>query len=138
MTGLVAQAALVGALLVGGDLRFAVRYDPGVMEGIAEWRGLPVTRCMFAHPTLPIGTRAWIRGNRTGHGEWCDQADTSEDVDTTGRHSSESDRQRHIRLKRVELGYEESFRICGDWWEGAAVECPVEVWVIPDRVGGTE
>lgn len=137
MVGLIASAALVG-VLSGADVRWAVRYDPGGMARMALRRGIPVSPCMFAHPTLAIGSWAWIRGIRTGHMERCRQVDTSQDRDTTGRGSAESDRQRHIRLKRVELGYEESFRICGDWWEGAAVECPVEVWVIPDQASADE
>jgi hypothetical protein len=133
--GLAIQAALALALGAGGDLRWAVRYDPGLMEHMAAKHGLVATGCHFAHPTLPIGTRARIEGVRTGRSEACTQADTSALVDTTGRHSTESDRQRHIRLKRIELGFNESFRICGKGWGGAAKDCPVRVWVIPDRVG---
>jgi len=129
----VAKAVLVWALGAGGDLRFAVRYDPDLMESMALKRGIPIERCLFAHPTLPIGTRARILGLRTGHAELCTQADTSQDRDTTGRNSGESDRARHIRLKRIELGYDESFRICGARWQGAAKECPVRVWVIPNE-----
>jgi hypothetical protein len=124
VTGLVAQAALIFALgCTGYQERLAVRYDPDLMEGIARARGLPITPCLFAHPTLPLGTRARILGVRTGHAEWCDQADTSEDVD----------RARHIRLRRIELSYAASLRICGAQWGGAAVECPVRVWVIPNE-----
>jgi hypothetical protein len=130
--GLAVKAALILALGTGGDIRWAVRYDPDLMKEVAERRGLAVTACMFAHPTLPIGGWAYIRGVRTGHMERCRQVDTSQKRDTTGRNSGESDRARHIRLKRIELGYAESFRICGKGWQGAAKECPVKVWVIPE------
>ena len=132
MTGLVTTAALVLALGAGGDTRFAVRYDLGAMGRAAQTHGIPVTDCMFAHPILPLGTRARIRGMRTGHEEICVQGDTSQDRDTTGRNSAESDRARHIRLKRVELSYSASFRICGAGWEGAAVECEIRMWVLPE------
>jgi len=120
--GLIVRAALVLALGAGGDLRFAVRYDPGLMEHMAVKRGLSAAGCHFAHPTLPIGTRVRILGIRTGHAEICTQADTSEAID----------RARHIRLKRIELGYNEALRICGKGWGGTAKECPVRVWVIPE------
>lgn len=132
MSGLIVQAALIG-VLAGGDARWAVRYDEDLMADIARRRGIAVERCLFAHPTLPIGTWAWIRGVRTGHMEHCREADTSADVDTTGQGSSESDRQRHIRTKRVELGFAEAMRICGEGWGGDARSCPVKVWVIPDH-----
>lgn len=118
---LAVKALLILALGAGGDTRWAVRYDPGGMARVAQRRHLPITPCMFAHPTLPIGTRVRILGLRTGHAELCDQVDTSEAID----------RARHIRLKRIELGYDEALRICGKSWGGAAVECPVSVWVIP-------
>lgn len=124
MTGLVAQA-IVAFALGHGEIRYAVYYNPGRMEGVAVYRGLSITPCMFAHPTLPIGTRARIRGLRTNHSELCDQRDTSQNVDTTGRGSAESDRARHIRLSRVELGFAEAHRICPRGWQGAAKECAV-------------
>ena len=122
----------MGALLTGGDMRFAVRYDPGLMERIAVKRGIPTEPCLFAHPVTAIGSYAYIRGVRTGHMERCRQADTSQDVDTSGRGSQESDRARHIRLRRVELGYAESVRICPPGWQGKATECEVLVWAIPE------
>ena len=137
MTGLILQAALVG-VLSGGDARNAVRYDPQLMELMATRRGSAVSSCLFAHPVLPIGGWAWIRGMRTGHMERCRQVDTSQDIDTTGHNSGESDRQRHIRTKRVELGHDEALRICGGGWEGAAMECPVVLWVVPDRADAKE
>jgi hypothetical protein len=127
--GLVAQAALILAL-GHGEIRYAVYYRPGLMEAMAVKRGVAGGDCHFAHPTFPIGTRARIRGLRTGHEELCVQADTSQDVDTTGRGSQESDRQRHIRLRRVELGFDEAARICPRGWRGKATECAVVFRVI--------
>lgn len=132
MTGLIAGAALVMAL-GHGELRYAVRYDPELMAAMASKRGVVTSECYFAHPTLPIGSQAWIRGVRTGHEELCVQADTSQHTDTSGRHSAESDRARHIRLRRIELGYDEARRICPQGWQGKATECAVVFRVIPIR-----
>lgn len=119
MTGLAIQSALL--LSLGqGEVRYAVRYDIGGMERVAERRGLAVSDCMFAHPTLPIGSKASITGLVTGHTELCDQRDTSQDVD----------KERHIRLRRVELGFNEAHRICPPGWEGKATECAVIFRVI--------
>jgi hypothetical protein len=131
VTGLVARAALILAL-GHGELRYAVMYDPDLMAAMAEKRGVAAAECYFAHPTLPIGTRARIRGLVTGHEELCIEADTSAGVDTTGRGSQESDRQRHIRLRRVELGFDEAARICPPGWRGKASECAVWFRVIPE------
>lgn len=131
VTGLIAGAALVLAL-GHGELRYAVRYDPELMAAMAYKRGVAAGECYFAHPTLPIGTRAYIRGVRTGHEELCVQADTSQTRDTSGRNSAESDRARHIRLRRVELGFSEALRICPPGWRGAAKECAVVFRVTGD------
>lgn len=129
MTGLIAGAALVLGL-GHGEIRYAVRYDPGLMAAMAYKRGVVASECYFAHPTLPIGSRAWITGVQTNHSELCVQADTSQSRDTTGRNSAESDRARHIRLRRVELGFSEALRICPPGWQGKATECAVVFRVI--------
>lgn len=114
-----------------GELRYAVRYDPELMAAMASKRGVAASECYFAHPTLPIGSRAWITGVQTNHSELCVQADTSAGVDTTGRNSAESDRARHIRLRRIELGYDDALRICPPGWQGKATECAVVFRVMP-------
>lgn len=110
------QYLLYAIALYGGIVQTGVapRYDPGVMENTARTRGLPLVSCMVSSPTYPIGTKVVIYGYNTDRAALCRVTDESADIDTTGRNSGESDRKRHIRLKRfAELGYREAIVICG-------------------------
>lgn len=104
--------------MVGADVRYAVRYDPGGMEHVSEVRKLPIVDCMFAHPTLPIGTWAFVEGAQTGVRRRCRVTDTSQP----------QDKARHIRTKLIELDYWSSLAICPVGWQGARRECMVRVW----------
>lgn len=118
--GLVAHAALalaLGAALVGADVRYAVRYAPGIFEQVAERRGIEPVSCMVAHPTEPIGTWLIVEGVRTGVRLRCRVLDVS----------APADRARHIRLKRIEVDPASGAKLCGAQWHGKASECMVRV-----------
>lgn len=99
---------------------FAVRYDVDVFERVSKHRGMPVVSCMAAHPTLELGT--WIEVEGPAGTADARVTDTSQPWD----------RQRHIDTQRAEFSYGCSKRICGQSWEGAAIECPI-VWRILRR-----
>ena len=108
-----ASAALILALGVWHPA-YAVRYDPGVFGEVARNRGMPIVSCMAAHHSLQLGT--WIEVEGPAGSEVARITDTS----------APADRERHIRTRRIELSYGCSKRICGRYWQGAAVECPVD------------
>jgi hypothetical protein len=117
---------------------YAPRYAPGVMERVSLRRGMPIAACMVSSPRYGLGTELTIIGVNTEAVETCRVTDVSADTDTTGRGSSESDRQRHIRMGReAELGYEEARRLCG---EAALQErpeaCPIIVVYVPKEEDG--
>lgn len=115
--GLVAHTVTVlslGAALVGADVRYAVRYSPGVFERVAAHRGMAVQSCMVAHPTAPIGAWLLVEGKARLR---CQVVDTSQP----------KDRPRHIRLRRIEVDPASGARLCGARWQGKASECRVLV-----------
>lgn len=116
--GLVAHAALtlsLGAALTGADVRWAVRYSPGLMEQVARNRGMQPTACMVAHPTAPLGSWLIVAGQARLR---CQVVDTS----------APQDKARHIRLRRIEVDPASGARLCGVRWQGKASECMVRVW----------
>jgi hypothetical protein len=118
--GLIQQVVLVltlGVAMAGADSRWAVRYNPNVMERVAHVRRMEVVPCMAAHPTYPLGTWLLIEGVDTGIREACRVTDVSHP----------RDRARHIRTRRIELSYAASLRICKRGWSGAARDCKVLV-----------
>jgi hypothetical protein len=85
------------------------------MELVSYNRDMPLVGCMVSSPRYPLGTWVWVWGNNTGVLLHCRVTDESADTDTSGRgSSSESDRQRHLRLGWVlELGNKEARMLCG-------------------------
>jgi hypothetical protein len=112
LTDLIAKAALILAMGVWHPA-WGVRYDPGVFERTARIRGMSVVPCMAAHHALPLGT--WIEVEGPAGKARARITDTSQPWDA----------ERHRRLKRMEFSYACSKRICGQFWSGAAVECPI-------------
>jgi hypothetical protein len=108
---LIAKAALILALGVWQptwDTRITAHYRPGLMEGVVEYRrergwDIPLSNCYLAHPTLPIGEWVQVKGLNTGKTLMCVGADTSQD----------EDRERHIKAKLVEVGFDEAKILCG-------------------------
>ena len=94
---------------------FAARYDPGVMEGGARNRDMPIVGCMLASPTIPIGEWVYVAGN--GALRYCRVTDTSQPAD----------RARHIRTRRIELDYASAAALCGSTHEPPA-RCPVLIF----------
>ncbi len=111
MTGLIHSAFVVlalGAMPFGGptDVRIgsAAHYSIGVMEHVADVRGMERVPCMASSPFYPLGT--WLRVERlaTGMMEVCRVTDQS----------ATKDRSRHIRHNLVvELGWPAARRLCG-------------------------
>lgn len=89
-------------------------YSEGLMERVAERRGMERAACMVAHPTAPLGTWLLVRGRVTLR---CRVTDTSQPAD----------RARHIRTGLVELDYTSAFKVCPPGWKGASRECRVKV-----------
>lgn len=100
--------------MVGADVRYAVRYAPGLFEQVARNRGMQPVACMVAHPTAPIGTWLLIEGKARLR---CQVVDTS----------APQDKARHIRLRRIEVDPESGAVLCGAQWQGKASECQVLV-----------
>lgn len=118
-----ATAALVLALGAGPDhTGYAIRYDPGVMERMADVRGIPRQPCMVAYTLArddDMG-RLWLRVKGPVGTLDCLVVDLPDD----------SKRHRQPLIDRgviVELGWP-SHWICGRGWTGKATECPVKVW----------
>jgi hypothetical protein len=106
--------------LCEGDCQvgYAPHYNPGVMERVADNRGLPRTACMVSSPVYPVGTRVLVYGVATKVLLACRVTDVS----------APKDRVRHIRTRRVvELGFTEAVRLCGQTTEPPK-KCPVVVW----------
>lgn len=106
--------------LCAGECQIGVapHYSPGLMEKVADNRGLPRVACMVSSPIYPIGTRVMVYGVRTKTLLECRVTDIS----------APADRERHIRTRRVvELGFTEAVRLCGQTTEPPG-KCPVVVW----------
>lgn len=102
--------------MVGAETRYAVRYAPGVFEQVARNRGMEPAPCMVASPVHPLGAWLLVEG-RTGRRLRCKVVDVS----------APADRQRHIRLHRIEVDPRSGAILCGAQWQGRAAECPVKV-----------
>ena len=119
MVGLAAQAALVGALIVG-ETGYAVRYAPGVMANVAHNRNIEPRACMVAYTRAVDADmgRLWLWVEGPAGAAECLVVDLPEDVD------------RAALVRRgilVELDYQSGTRVCGVRWTGNARECPVRV-----------
>lgn len=116
---LILQLAMVLAMC-GADCQVGVapRYAPGLMERVADNRGMAHAACMVSSPTYPLGTRLMVYGVATHTLLDCVVTDVSHP----------RDRARHIRTRRVvELGFIEAVRLCGQTTEPPG-KCPVMVW----------
>ena len=119
VVGLTIKACLLlslGAGMFDSDVRFAGRYSPGGFERVAARRGMPVERCMVAHPTAALGTWLLVEGP-TSKRLRCKVLDVS----------APADKARHIRLKRIEVDPQSGALLCGSAWQGNPRECPVRV-----------
>jgi len=98
---------------------FAPHYAPGVMDQVADNRGLDWVDCPVASPNLDIGNWVYVYGIRTGVLRYCRVTDVSEAID----------RLRHIRMKRVvELSNRSAQVICGlEVMDDRPEQCPVVV-----------
>jgi hypothetical protein len=95
---------------------FATRYDPGVMERVARYRGIELTGCGMAIDNHRPGSFVMVHGVKTGVRRLCRVVDWSKP----------RDKARHVRNRLLELDHESQLRICGkavqmSGWR----ECPV-------------
>ena len=82
----------------------APHYAKGVMERVAEWRGLPADVCHVSSPVYPIGTPVYVYGLNTGVLRGCIVSDVSQPGHVA----------RHIAKGYwAELGNNEARSICG-------------------------
>lgn len=99
----------------------AARYDPGVMEGVAIYRGLAWTGCGMAYDGPPLGTMVRVEGVRTGVARTCQVVDVSETIDLA----------RHVKARQVELDDRAARAVCGRrYYRSRPRECPVRVTVL--------
>lgn len=117
----VAVALSVGAGGTAWERGIAARYDPGVMERVADNRGMTRERCMIASPFHSIGTWVAVEGVRTGRRRLCRVTDTS----------APKDKARHVAKRMIELDYNSAKDICGSV-RIAPRDCPVK-WRIAVR-----
>jgi len=112
---------------------WAARYASGVMRRVAikrklKFRGLP-GQCGMTIDWAPLGSLILVTGDRTGESRVCESVDVSQ---TRHVHGRESDQERHVRNRMVELDADSAYVICG-----AAVyrsgwrECPVHISKVP-------
>lgn len=83
---------------------------------VARNRNMPIENCMVASPVHPLGQWLLVEG-RAGRRLRCKVVDVS----------APQDRARHIRTKRIEVDPASGAILCGQSWQGRAVECPVRV-----------
>lgn len=105
--------------LLGGTVREGVapHYAPGVMERVADIRGMERVGCMVSSPIVDIGEWVYVYGVQTQALRYCQVTDTSQ----------ARDRARHIRTGRiVELDYESTIALCGTTRDRPE-QCPVVV-----------
>lgn len=96
-------------------------YAKGVMERVACNRDMSIVPCMIASPTIPIGTWVNVYGVNTGVVRECRVTDTS----------AQEDKARHIKLRRIELGYNEAISLCGKKaMKGPPEDCPILVFQV--------
>lgn len=110
---------LMLAALLGGSVREGVapHYAPGVMERVADHRGMARAGCMVASPIYAIGEWVYVYGVQTGALRYCQVTDTSQ----------ARDRERHLRTGRiVEIDFQNTAAMCGST-EGRPEQCPVVV-----------
>ena len=121
MTGLIASVALVGALSAGPSARtgYAVYYSAGVMEHVADVRGIVRQPCMVA----------WTYATDRDIGEtWLTVAGPAGTlaclvVDLPQKRDKAALERREIV---VELGWPSRW-VCGRGWSGRARDCRVRV-----------
>lgn len=131
--GLAATALLalaIGAAPLGppDHIGFAVRYDPGVMEGRARARDAPPAACYVAYTLAHDDdmARLWLRVEGPAGTLECLVVDLPDD--------STGDRERLLaRRVWIEFDFSSGHRACGLHWKGKATECPVRVYVIRKR-----
>jgi hypothetical protein len=113
-----ARAALRDAL-TESSARSAVaaHYAPGVMERVAELRGMPLVDCMLSSPWHELGE--WVRVESMVNDEVaiCRATDVS----------APEDHARHLKRKLVELDWPTAKRLCelSRLGEKPPDECPV-------------
>lgn len=112
---------------------WAARYSPGVMKRVAikrglEFRGLP-GQCGMTIDWAPLGSFILVTGDRTGVSRVCESVDVSQTFHPNG---GESDQERHVRNRMVELDAKSAWYICGAAvYKSGWRECPVHISKIP-------
>lgn len=103
---------------------WAPRYAKGVMEQVAEKRGIAVDVCHVSSPIYPIGTPVYVYGFNTGALRGCIVSDVSQTA-----HKA-----RHIAKEWwAELGYSEAVSLCGiEHINDPPKMCPVIVFKVND------
>ena len=117
--GLVAKVLMslcLGAGSLGWSDHIAAHYAPGYFARVALYRQLPKADCYVASPQHAIGSWLLVEGVKTGVRRRCLVADTSQPWD----------RQRHVRLRLIELDYASAGAICGST-RLPNRDCPVRV-----------
>jgi hypothetical protein len=106
----------LGAGSLGWSDHIAAHYAPGYFGRVALYRQLPKADCYVASPQHAIGSWLLIEGVKTGVRRRCLVADTSQPWD----------RQRHVRMRLIELDYASAGAICGST-RLPNRDCPVRV-----------
>lgn len=97
---------------------YAPHYAPGVMDRVADIRGLERVDCQVSSPVLGIGNWVYVVGVNTGVVRYCRVTDVSEAID----------RLRHIRTRRVvEIGFRLVPVLCSVSIDEPPEKCPVIV-----------
>lgn len=112
---------------------FAARYGVNVMKRVAIKRGLsfrPIgEQCGMTIDWAPLGSYILVTGVRTGVSRVCQSVDVSQSRHVNGR---ESDLERHIRTRLVELDSRSALAICGKrYFKSRWKECPVMISKVP-------
>ena len=135
LTGLVAKAALILALGAGprtytaqtvrapDHVGFVVRYAPGRMGRTADIRGIARAPHMVSYTFARDRDMGKLRLRIKGPGGEMDALVV--DLPRPGKDKANLVRRNVV----VEIAYEDSW-VCPPGWQGRAVECRVEVWVV--------
>lgn len=111
--------ALLGGVAMDGT---AARYSPGLMERVAERRGMAVQGCLISSAYYGVGTRLWVWGKQTSVLRLCTVVDVSHPRDV----------KRHRRTGRIiELSHTAARELCGSTSDPPS-RCPVLVIKLED------